>query len=137
MFGEIVRIEEGRGLREDDRGVCVVGHLVANEYFDEKLEVNDRIKAAAVQSRWHEMFVRVYDISKAEDVAEEIAERIDENHKLEDFTQAITMGSLIEQLEDVFKNVTSCARGHRLYSPPRRLHGHNEHHVDVGDGKDS
>ena len=137
VFGEIVRIEEGRGLREDDRGVCVVGHLVANEYFDEKLEVNDRIKIGGSRFRVagiiekqggfrseidtqifitfqdakellgtdeiSSMFVRVYDISKAEDIAEEIAERIDENHKLEDFTQAITMGSLIEQLEDVFK----------------------------------
>lgn len=137
MFGEIVRIQEGRGLREDGRGVCVVGYLVAHEYFDEQLDGNDRIKINGSRFRVvgiieeqggfraeidtqifvtvrdakdvlgtdeiSSMFVRVYDISKAENIAEEIAERIDENHKLEDLTQAVTMGSLIEQLEDVFK----------------------------------
>ncbi|MDF2956756.1 MAG: hypothetical protein OD814_000378 [Candidatus Alkanophagales archaeon MCA70_species_1] len=59
VFGEIVRIEEGRGLREDDRGVCVVGHLVANEYFDEKLEVNDRIKIGGSRFRVAGMISRV------------------------------------------------------------------------------
>ena len=117
--------------------MCVVGYLVANEYFDEQLDVNDRIKINGSRFRVvgiieeqggfraeidtqifvtvrdakdmlgtdeiSSMFVRVYDISKAENIAEEIAERIDKNHKLEDLTQAVTMGSLIEQLEDVFK----------------------------------
>jgi putative ABC transport system permease protein len=49
-----------------------------------------------------ELFVRVHDIEDAERIADEIEERIDDNHKLDDFTTAMTMGSAIEQLESVF-----------------------------------
>jgi len=48
------------------------------------------------------IFVRVRNIEDAERIAVEIEERIDENHKLDDFTSAMTMGSAIEQLESVF-----------------------------------
>ncbi|MBN1762245.1 MAG: ABC transporter permease [Methanomicrobia archaeon] len=49
-----------------------------------------------------EIFVRVRNIEDAERIAAEIEERIDDNHKLDDFTSAMTMGSAIEQLESVF-----------------------------------
>jgi len=49
-----------------------------------------------------EIFVRVRNIEDAEKIAAEIEERIDDNHKLEDFTSAMSMGSAIEQLESVF-----------------------------------
>jgi putative ABC transport system permease protein len=49
-----------------------------------------------------ELFVRIRNIEDAEEIAEEIEERIDENHKLDDFTSAMTMGSVIEQLESIF-----------------------------------
>jgi putative ABC transport system permease protein len=49
-----------------------------------------------------QLFVRVRDIEDAERIADEIEERIDDNHKLDDFTSAMTMGSAIEQLESVF-----------------------------------
>ena len=48
------------------------------------------------------IFVRVRDIGEAEGIAEEIEERIDENHKLDDFTSAMTMGSAIKDIEDIF-----------------------------------
>jgi putative ABC transport system permease protein len=49
-----------------------------------------------------EIFVRVRNIEDADRIAAEIEKRIDDNHKLEDFTSAMTMGSAIEQLESVF-----------------------------------
>ena len=49
-----------------------------------------------------QIFVRVRNIEDAERIAAEIEERIDDNHKLDDFTSAMTMGSAIEQLESVF-----------------------------------
>ncbi|MGC9445172.1 MAG: ABC transporter permease [Candidatus Methanospirareceae archaeon] len=49
-----------------------------------------------------QLFVRVRAIEDAERIADEIEERIDDNHKLDDFTTAMTMGSAIEQLESVF-----------------------------------
>ncbi len=49
-----------------------------------------------------ELFVRVRNIEDAEEIADEIEERVDDNHKLDDFTSAMTMGSAIEQLQSVF-----------------------------------
>ncbi len=49
------------------------------------------------------IFVRVRDIEDAEVIAAEIEERIDDNHKLDDFTSAMTMGSAIEDLESIFR----------------------------------
>ncbi len=49
-----------------------------------------------------EIFVRVREIDDAERIAAEIEERINDNHKLDDFAYAMTMGSAIEQLESVF-----------------------------------
>ncbi len=48
------------------------------------------------------IFVRVRNIEDAERIAAEIEKRIDDNHKLDDFTTALTMGSAVEQLESVF-----------------------------------
>ena len=48
------------------------------------------------------IFVRVRNIEDAEEIAAEIEERIDDNHKLDDFASAMTMGSAVEQLESVF-----------------------------------
>jgi len=48
------------------------------------------------------IFVRVRDIGDAEAIADEIEERIDDNHKLDDFTSAMAMGGAIEDLESIF-----------------------------------
>jgi len=46
--------------------------------------------------------VRVYDIDEAEEIAEEIEEVINDNHGLDDFATAMTMGSMLEQIGDIF-----------------------------------
>ncbi len=48
------------------------------------------------------IFVRVRDIGEAEAIADEIEERIDDNHKLDDFTSAMAMGGAMEDLESIF-----------------------------------
>jgi len=48
------------------------------------------------------IMVRVYNIDDAEEIAEEVAETINDNHGLEDFATAITMGSALEQIGSVF-----------------------------------
>ncbi len=42
------------------------------------------------------------DIGEAEEIADEIEEQIDDNHKLDDFTSAMAMGGAIEDLESIF-----------------------------------
>jgi putative ABC transport system permease protein len=46
--------------------------------------------------------VRVYDIDEAEEIAGEIEEVINDNHGLDDFATAMTMGSMLEQIGDIF-----------------------------------
>ncbi len=48
------------------------------------------------------LLVKIRDIDRAEKIAEEIEEKIDENHNLEGFTQAMTMTSMIEQIGTIF-----------------------------------
>ncbi|MBN1455057.1 MAG: ABC transporter permease [Methanomicrobia archaeon] len=48
------------------------------------------------------IMVRVYNIDDAEEIAEEVAETINDNHGIEDFATAITMGSALEQIGSVF-----------------------------------
>jgi putative ABC transport system permease protein len=42
-FEGIVEIEEGRDLKWNDRGKCVLGNRVAKRYFEDEIGVNDRI----------------------------------------------------------------------------------------------
>jgi len=48
------------------------------------------------------IMVRVYDIDEAEAIAEEIQDTINDNHGVDDFASAITMGSALEQIGTVF-----------------------------------
>ncbi|NAS89159.1 hypothetical protein C4E24_05410 [ANME-1 cluster archaeon AG-394-G21] len=48
------------------------------------------------------IIVRVYEIEEAEEIAEEIKEAINDNHGLDDFAFAMTMGSMIEMMDDIF-----------------------------------
>ena len=138
VFGEtIVKHEEGRDLRDNDRKVCEIGYSIAHDYFDYEIGVNDRITIngskfrvvgvleeqggfrSNVDSQMYvtksdaldifntkdiaTIFVRVKDIGEADEIAAEIEERIDDNHKLDDFSTAMTMGSAVESLEDIFQ----------------------------------
>jgi putative ABC transport system permease protein len=51
------------------------------------------------------IMVRVYDIDEAEAIAEEIQDTLNDNHGVEDFATAVTMGSAIEQIGTVFNIV--------------------------------
>ncbi|MCD6211271.1 MAG: ABC transporter permease [Methanophagales archaeon] len=136
IFGEVVKTGDGRDLRDNDHKACLIGHSIANDYFDEEIGVNDRLNIGGSKFRVvgvlekqggfrsdvdssiyiterdaksilgndeiAQITVRVRDIGEAELIAEEIEERIDENHKLDDFTSAMTMGSAIVQLKTIF-----------------------------------
>lgn len=137
FYVEPVGLKEGRWLRENDYKACVIGDRVANEFFDEKIHMNDKLvingekfivigvfekastlyaadvdphifltlRAAKEVLQTDEvkyLMVRVYDIDDAEAIAEEIEEAINDNHGLDDFASAMTMGSAIEQIGTVF-----------------------------------
>ncbi|MHC1611459.1 MAG: ABC transporter permease [Candidatus Methanospirareceae archaeon] len=137
FYVEPVGIKEGRWLRENDYKACVIGHRVANDFFDKAVHVNDKLiingekfivvgvfeeastlYAADVDphifltlrasqevlqtDEVNYIMVRVYEIDEAEGIAEEIEEAINDNHGVDDFAMAMTMGSMIEQIGDVF-----------------------------------
>ncbi|RJS73580.1 ABC transporter permease [Methanophagales archaeon] len=137
FYVEPVGIKEGRWLRENDFKGCVIGHRVANDFFDDIIHVNDKLiingdkfivvgvfekastlyasdvdpfifltlhasKEALQTDEVKYIMVRVYDIDEAEEIAEEIKEVINDNHGLDDFAIAMTMGSMIEQIGTVF-----------------------------------
>lgn len=43
VFGDIVELEEGRDLRENDHKACEIGYSIAHDYFDYEIGVNDRL----------------------------------------------------------------------------------------------
>jgi putative ABC transport system permease protein len=132
---EGIGLKEGRWLRENDYGGCVIGHRVANDCFDDDLHVGDKLeingdkfvvqgvleKGSMLISGDTDIFVtlraskdvlrtddtklilvRIYDVDEAEVIADEIEETIDDNHGLDDFTSATTMGSVIERIGGIF-----------------------------------
>ncbi|MHC1573743.1 MAG: ABC transporter permease [Candidatus Syntropharchaeales archaeon] len=138
MYEGNVDFDEGRWLRKNDHTGCVVGHNVANDYFDETVHAGDRIdinghkfvvigvfeKGNALTSNDVDnyiyitdraskgvlgtdkisfIYVTVYDIDDAEKIADKIEKVVDNNHKLDDFTNAMTMGSFIDQIGGIFK----------------------------------
>ncbi len=137
FYVEPVGLKEGRWLRENDYKGCVIGDRVANDFFDEVIQVNDKLiingekfivvgvfeKASTLYAADVDphifltlraskevlqtdevkyIMVRVYDIDEAEEIAEEIMEVINDNHGLDDFATAMTMGSMIELMGDIF-----------------------------------
>jgi putative ABC transport system permease protein len=48
------------------------------------------------------IWVRIYDVAEAEAIATEIEETIDDNHGIDGFTTAMTMGSVIEEVGGIF-----------------------------------
>ncbi|HDM35704.1 MAG TPA: ABC transporter permease [Candidatus Syntrophoarchaeum butanivorans] len=140
MYEGNVGLAEGRWLRENDHRGCVIGYVLANEYFDEDIHVGDRLsingqkfvlvgifeKGNALTSGDVDryifltqdsardvldtdeislIYVRIYNIEDADRIAERIEEIVDNNHKLDDFTNAMTMGSFIEQISVIFKTI--------------------------------
>ena len=137
IYVESVGLKEGRWLRENDYTGCVIGHSVANDFFDEVIRVNDKVeinedkfivlgifekgtmmtssdvdptvfltlrasKEVLKTDDFNYIMVRVYDVEEAEEIAERIEETINDNHGLDDFATAMTMGSIIEQMGTVF-----------------------------------
>jgi putative ABC transport system permease protein len=138
MYEGNVDFAEGRWIRENDHTGCVIGHVVANDYFDDTVHAGDRIeinghkfvvigvfeKGNALTSgdvdnyiymtarasrdvlgtdEISMIYVKIDDIDDAEKIADKIEEVVDNNHKLDDFTNAMTMGSFIDQIGGIFK----------------------------------
>lgn len=129
-----VDLESGDYLRKGDRKKCVLGYVVANEYFDD-VEVGDRLtikgdrfvvkgifeKQGQVMSdidtqiqvtmeNAKDLFgtkdinfamIQVRDVSKVDEIADEIEAEINDNHGSDDYCTAMTMSSISKQINKV------------------------------------
>lgn len=57
------------------------------------------------QSKSSSAIIRIYDVTQADVIAEEIEQTINENHGKDDFTNAITMSSIIDSIQQVLSIV--------------------------------
>jgi putative ABC transport system permease protein len=129
-------LESGSLLDEGDKNKIVIGHEVANEYFDSYVSIGSRIKINGKKFVVHGIFaeeggggisstsnsvllnledfkkltgesniraatVRVYDISDVELIADEIEQKINENHGEDDYVTANTMSSILDSIQNV------------------------------------
>ncbi len=54
------------------------------------------------KAKYKYITVRVYNINEVEEIAERIEDRINDNHGLDEFATAMTMGSMLERINSVF-----------------------------------
>jgi putative ABC transport system permease protein len=132
MWGGYAELQEGRWIYERDYKGCVIGYSVAHEYFDNDVNVGDRLiingtkfvvvgvfkKAGTMASTDIDphiflttksakdvlgtddisfVMVRVRDINRADEIAREIEEKINENHNLE-FAHTMTASAITERI---------------------------------------
>jgi len=57
------------------------------------------------QSKSSSAIIRIYDVTKADSIADEIEQAVNENHGTDDFANAITMSSIIESIQQILSIV--------------------------------
>ncbi|MDY6964677.1 MAG: ABC transporter permease [Halobacteriota archaeon] len=142
LLGDRLNLIEGRFLEDRDQRGCVVGFNVAEKYFKEDINLNDKITIGGTNFRVVGIYeqqgagvfsdldkqihtnirsantilksdeinivmLRVDDIDRAEEIAKDIEDTIDDNHRLEDFTQTTTMFGVIRSIKGVFDIIRS------------------------------
>lgn len=106
FFDEVVHVNDKLILNGDKFIVVGVFEKASTLYaadVDPHIFLTLRISQEVLQTdEIKYIMVRVYDIDEAEEIAEEIEETINDNHGLDDFANAMTMGSALEQIGTVF-----------------------------------
>jgi putative ABC transport system permease protein len=97
IYGETFKLMAGRTLRPRDKKVCLLGYNIANEYFEKEINTHSHMT--------------ILDVSKTEEVSDEIEEVIDDNHNLDGFTQALTIGGAIDQIKSILAIVQAVLIG--------------------------
>lgn len=106
FFAEVIHVNDKLLINGDKFVVVGVfeegGMLYAND-VDRNIFLTLRAAKKVLQTdEIKYVMVRVYNIDEAEEIAEEIEEVINDNHGLDDFATAMTMGSMLDQIGDIF-----------------------------------
>lgn len=106
FFDEVIHVNDKLVINGEKFivvGVFEKGSMLYANDVDPHIFLTLRASKAVLQTdEIKTIMVRVYDINKAEEIAEEVVEAINDNHGLDDFATAMTMGSMLEQIGDIF-----------------------------------
>ncbi|NOR78634.1 MAG: FtsX-like permease family protein [Methanophagales archaeon] len=106
FFDEVIHVNDKLVINGDKFivvGVFEKGDMLYSNDVDPHIFLTLRAAKEVLQTdEIKYIIVRVYEIDEAEGIAEEIEEVINDNHGLDDFAMAMTMGSMIEMMGDIF-----------------------------------
>ena len=106
FFDEVIHVNDKLVINDDKFvvvGVFEKGGMLYSNDVDRNIFLTLRAAKEVLQTdEIKYIIVRVYEIDEAEEIAEEIEEVINDNHGLDDFTTAMTMGSMLDQIGDIF-----------------------------------
>jgi len=106
FFDEVIHVNDKLLINGDKFiviGVFEKGNILHSNDVDSNIFLTLRAAKEVLQTdEMKYIIVRVYEIDEAEGIAEEIEKRINDNHGLDDFATAMTVGSMLEQIGDIF-----------------------------------
>jgi len=106
FFDEVIHVNDKLLLNGDKFvviGVFEKGDMMYANDVDRNIFLTLRAAKEVLQTDDIKyVMVRVYDIDEAEEIAEEIEKVINDNHGLDDFATAMTVGSMLDQIGDIF-----------------------------------
>jgi len=109
LFDEVIHVND-KLLINDEKFIVIGVFEKASTLYSADVDPNIflTLRAAKDALQTEEIqyiMVRVYNIDEAEAIAEEIQDTINDNHGVDDFATAVTMGSALEQIGTVFNIV--------------------------------
>ncbi len=115
FFDEVIHVNDKLVINGDKFivvGVFEKGDMLYSSDVDPHIFLTLRAAKEVLQTdEIKYIIVRVYDIDEAEGIADEIKEVINDNHGLDDFAMAMTMGSMLEQIGDIFNIIRGVLAG--------------------------
>ena len=115
FFDDVIHVNDKLVINGDKfvvLGVFEKGGMLYSNDVDRNIFLTLRAAKNVLQTdEIKYVVVRVYEIDEAEAIAEEIKEVINDNHGLDDFTMAMTMGSMLEQIGDIFNIIRGVLAG--------------------------
>ena len=115
FFDDVIHVNDKLVLNGDKFvvvGVFEKGGMLYSTDVDRNIFLTLRAAKNVLQTdEIKYVVVRVYEIDEAEEIAEEIKEVINDNHGLDDFAMAMTMGSMLEQIGDIFNIIRGVLAG--------------------------
>ena len=115
FFDDIIHVNDKLVLNDDKFvvvGVFEKGGMLYSTDVDRNIFLTLRAAKNVLQTdEIKYVVVRVYEIDEAEEIADEIKEVINDNHGLDDFAMAMTMGSMLEQIGDIFNIIRGVLAG--------------------------